>query len=118
MKNSQVFGDNEWKDLMKQALEMGIKGKVLIGCKKRWICFWDMMTKWFSMDGRKMLLWVSEYSGREQRSWKFQNKMIASALELISCILKIQLTPTTMWAFLVSKRENALKTDERYQDED
>lgn len=63
MKNSQVFGDNQWNALMKQVLEAGIKGKVLICCKKGWICFWDMMT-----DGRKMLPWVSEHSGREQRS--------------------------------------------------
>lgn len=49
--------------------------------------------------------------GGNKEARKFQNKMVASALELISFILKIQLTPKGMWAFSVSKRENALKTE-------
>lgn len=68
------------------------------------------------MAGRRF--WVSEYSERNKEAGKFQNKMIASALELISFILKIRLTSTRMWAFSVSKTENALKTDKRCQDED
>lgn len=51
--------------------------------------------------------------GGNKEAGKFQNKMTASALELISFILKTQLTLTRMWAFSVSKMENALKTEMR-----
>lgn len=73
-----------------------------------------MMNKWFLTDGKKMLPWVSAYLGLEQK----QDGSFCPWFDLIYFIFRIQLTLKAMWVFSVSKRENALKTSEKYQNQE